>query len=340
VERIPLSPPPINPLAGNINRPLWSVMIPAYNCSFQLKKTLVSVIKQDPGKKLMQIEVVDDFSTDADVEKLVNDIGEGRISYYRQPANVGSLRNFETCINRACGYYVHLLHGDDRVKDGFYKKMGELFERFPHAGAAFCAYDMIREDDSLIGPSKKEADYPTVLENWLYRIAVESCLQYVCMVVKREVYEKLGSFYLTTYGEDWEMWTRIAKHFPTAYTPETLAEYRVHTNSITNSSFLTGANVKDIGKIIEKITTHLPIEDQPQINTAARKYYAYDAIKKTYGLWYRSKNKKAVNTQIDEILHLYKDMNLLSRSMLVKMFMLIPHKWLPRIRGAFKKNQH
>jgi hypothetical protein len=232
------------------------------------------------------------------------------------------------------------LHGDDRVKDGFYQKMGELFEKFPEAGAAFCAYDMIREDDSLLGPSKKEARHPCILDNWLYRIATESCLQYVCMVVKREVYEKLGSFYLTTYGEDWEMWTRIAKHFPTAYTPETLAEYRVHTNSITSSSFLTGANVRDIGKIIEKITAHLPIEDQSQINTAARKYYAYDALKKTYGLWYRSQNKIAVHTQIDEILHLYKDLNLLSRSVLVRMFMFIPHGWLPKIRKAFKKNQH
>jgi hypothetical protein len=288
----------------------------------------------------MQIEVVDDCSTDADVGGLVNEIGRGRVTFYKQPKNVGSLRNFETCINRSRGYYVHLLHGDDCVKNGFYKKMGALFEKFPEAGAAFCAYDMIREDDSLIGPSKKEANYPTVLENWLYRIAIESCLQYVCMVVKREVYEKLGSFYLTTYGEDWEMWTRIAKHFPTAYTPEILAEYRVHTNSITSISFLTGANVRDIGKIIEKIAAHLPVEDQSQIHTAARKYYAYDALKKTYGLWYRSNNRKAVKTQIDEILNLYIDLKLLSRSMLIKMFMLIPHAWLPKIHKALKKIKH
>jgi len=30
------------------------------------------------------------------------------------------------------------------------------------------------------------------------------------MVVKREVYEKLGGFYGVEYGEDWEMWVRIA----------------------------------------------------------------------------------------------------------------------------------
>ena len=61
--------------------------------------------------------VLCDGSTDLDVEALVMSLGKGRVKYYRQPQNVGSLRNFETCINRANGHLVHLLHGDDRVKD-------------------------------------------------------------------------------------------------------------------------------------------------------------------------------------------------------------------------------
>ena len=28
--------------------------------------------------------------------------------------------------------------------------------------------------------------------------------------------------------EDWEMWVRIAAHYDVAYTPEILAEYRLH----------------------------------------------------------------------------------------------------------------
>ena len=34
-------------------------------------------------------------------------------------------------------------------------------------------------------------------------------------------------------GEDWEMWVRIAAHFPVWYEPEPLALYRVHDSSIT-----------------------------------------------------------------------------------------------------------
>ena len=130
-ERIPQKPPVIKALPDHITRPLWSVMIPTYNCSRYLIENLRSVLEQDPGADIMQIEVVDDFSTDTDVESP----GQGNreragLDYYRQPENVGSLRNFETCLNRATGHYIHLLHGDDQVKTGFYSEIEKLFYSF------------------------------------------------------------------------------------------------------------------------------------------------------------------------------------------------------------------
>jgi hypothetical protein len=49
----------------------------------------------------MQIEVIDDCSIDGDVEKLVNEVGKGRITYYRQQQKCWEFKNFETCINRS-----------------------------------------------------------------------------------------------------------------------------------------------------------------------------------------------------------------------------------------------
>src|SRR5699024_2853393 len=102
--RIPLCPPPILPIRERAEKtPLWSVMIPVYNCSEYLQEAMGSVLIQALAPEKMQIEVCDDASTDADVEKWVGEIGEGRVIYYRQTENVGSLRNFETCLNRAKG---------------------------------------------------------------------------------------------------------------------------------------------------------------------------------------------------------------------------------------------
>jgi glycosyltransferase involved in cell wall biosynthesis len=145
IERIPTHPPEIKPVPENIQRPRWSVMIPAYNCSQYLIENILSVLQQDPGPLQMQIEVVDDSSTDTDVEALVKEAGKGRVGYYRQPENVGSLRNFETCLNRATGHYIHILHGDDKLRNGFYNEIEKLFAAFPEAGAAFTGFTFIDE---------------------------------------------------------------------------------------------------------------------------------------------------------------------------------------------------
>ncbi|RYZ20271.1 MAG: glycosyltransferase family 2 protein, partial [Sphingobacteriales bacterium] len=115
-------------------------MIPAYNCSRYLRQAMESVLSQSPAANEMQIEVVDDASTDADVAALVQEVGRGRIAYFRQPKNVGSLRNFETCINRARGEYIHILHGDDFLSPGFYDTVGELFNQHPGIGSVFTAF--------------------------------------------------------------------------------------------------------------------------------------------------------------------------------------------------------
>lgn len=94
MERIPSEPPQIAPLPSDRYRPLWSVMIPAYNCSAFLPEAIQSVLMQDMGADMMQIEVVDDYSTDANIAQLVKEISGGRVSYYRQSKNVGSLRKF------------------------------------------------------------------------------------------------------------------------------------------------------------------------------------------------------------------------------------------------------
>ncbi|RYY67223.1 MAG: glycosyltransferase family 2 protein, partial [Chitinophagaceae bacterium] len=149
-DRTPVIPPVIPPLPLSIGRPLWSVMIPAYNCIQFLPEALETVLAQALADNVMQIEVVDDASIDGDVEALVRKIGKGRISYFRQEKNVGSLRNFETCINRAQGSYIHLLHGDDFLSPGFYEEVGLLFQKFPEAGMACTGFTQVNDKGEFI----------------------------------------------------------------------------------------------------------------------------------------------------------------------------------------------
>ena len=65
----------IGPVDAAFVRPVWSVMIPTYHCARYLGETLRSVLAQDPGPDAMQIEVVDDHSTQDDPERVVREVG-------------------------------------------------------------------------------------------------------------------------------------------------------------------------------------------------------------------------------------------------------------------------
>ncbi len=247
---------------------------------------------QDPGAQRMQIEVVDDASTDLDTEALVSAIGKGRIGYFRHPENIGSLRNFETCINRSRGHYIHILHGDDFVEEGFYNKVEELFTKFPGAGSACTGYREINENGTFISNSRLKIPGDSILEDWLNIIAQQQLLQPPAVVVKRSVYEQLGSFYAVTYGEDWEMWVRIASRYPVAHTPERLANYRNHTKSISSFSLLTGQHIKDISTVISIIGNYLPHHNRKKIIDDSRRnwsHYFARTSDKTYGMYRQPK---------------------------------------------------
>ncbi|MBC3539270.1 glycosyltransferase [Rufibacter sp. H-1] len=286
-------------------------MIPVYNCAAYLPETLESVLNQGFSAAEMQIEVIDDASTDADIADLVRRMGQGRVTYYRQPQNVGSLRNFETCLNRATGTLVHLLHGDDRVLPGFYQKMGNLFQKYPTAGAALCRFRYVNEAGRWLYDQTLEMPQDGVLDNWLLRAAVRNPSQYAATVVKREVYEKLGGFYGLTYGEDWEMWARIAKHYPVAYTPELLADYRKHFSSISSSKFLTGQNSGDMLQVMEMIQALLPPEHRKEVLQKSKKFYAHYGIRVANQVWHSARHKEGVKAQIRYALGMHLDAPLL-----------------------------
>lgn len=288
-------------------------MIPVYNCAAFLPDALNSVLAQAPGPEQMQIEVVDDASTDTDVQALIQTLGQGRVSYYRQPRNVGSIRNFETCLNRSRGHVVHLLHGDDRVMPGFYYKMGQLLESYPAAGAAACHYAYIDEAGRLNGIPARLAKTDGLLDDWLMRLAKHQQLQYVCTVVRRSVYEQLGSFYGNSYGEDWEMWVRIARHFPFAYTLDTLAEYRGHTYSISWDKLMSGELVTDMAQVIGRIQEHVPAQERKRLAQFSGKYYAHFVITTAYELAESSQDWGLVYRLVKKSLELHRDFGMYSR---------------------------
>lgn len=256
-------------------------MIPTHNCAGFLPEALRSVLAQDPGPEEMQIEVVDDCSTD-DPEPVVREVGDGRVHFHRQPQNVGHVRNFDTCVERARGHLVHILHGDDAVRFGFYSSLERPFAERPEIGAAFCRHLIMDEQShwQSISPLEQTSSGPLV--DWFEKIAVGQRLQTPAMAVRRDVYEALGGYdrRIRRYAEDWEMWVRIAAHYPVWYEVEPLAVYRIRADSLSGNSLRTGKNVDDLLQVIEINREVLPPEKADEWSARAREACALAALRR------------------------------------------------------------
>lgn len=289
---------PFAPVADGEPRPTWSVMIPAYNCAAYLAQTLESVLEQDPGPAEMQIEVVDDASSD-DPHAVVAELTSGRVGFFRQPRNVGAAENFNTCIARSRGELVHLLHGDDSVKPGFYAAIARGFER-GDIGAAFCRYVATDEQGRGDKVPELERESPGVIPDWLDRIGAGQRLQTPCMVVRRSVYESIGGFDPALDGcEDWEMWVRIAAAYPVWYEPEPLAVYRVRASSLSGGQRRTGEDVRQLRRAIRVNRSVLPADREVAITRAAESAIALAALRRARRL-FDAGESRATRSQVKE----------------------------------------
>jgi glycosyltransferase involved in cell wall biosynthesis len=292
-------------------------MIPTYNCANYLAKTLRSVLAQDPSPELMQIEVVDDYSTEDDPAAVVSQLGHGRVGFYRQPENVGHTKNFETCLKRSRGKLIHLLHGDDYVRTGFYQKMEAAFEQNPDIGAAFCRQIFMDEYGHWQDISPLEQMHSGILTNWLERLALEQRIMTPSMVVRRDVYEELGGFDSRLLcSEDWEMWVRIAAHYPIWYETEPLAVYRMHMHSNTGRHIRSGEDIRYTRHAIQIFKSYLPSQVAHEITSRARETYALSALNMTYQLLHAG-DIVGVLAQVREALKCYHSVKVIRRMICV-----------------------
>jgi len=249
----------IPPCDDGSPRPLWSVLIPTFNCAEFLRETLASVLVQAPGPEQMEIMVVDDCSDRDDPRAVVAEVGGGRVGFLRQPRNVGKVRNYETGLLASRGLLIHQLHGDDRVKEGFYQSMAAAFAACPEAGAIFCESEYINEEGTVTGRTGKVLQHTGLLQDWLPRLAEAQRIQTPSMVVKREVYEQLGGFdRRLDCSEDWEMWLRIANRYPVGFCAEAMAQYRYSGSNNSTRSMLNGTRGRVQRLMFEIVDGYLP----------------------------------------------------------------------------------
>lgn len=138
--------------------PLVSVLVPTFNRRDYLKATIASVLRQT----LTDFEViVADNASAVDPVDLVAGFGDPRISYVRNPSNLGVTGNVMVASGRARGKYVAILGDDDIWDPEFLATLVAPLEADSSLALAFC-------DHAIIDPEGRWDDAATerVTRRW------------------------------------------------------------------------------------------------------------------------------------------------------------------------------
>ena len=268
-------------------RPRFSVMIPTYESSDTLLFALRSVLDQGLPKEQMQIGIVDDCSQFSDVLAIVRKVDPhlSRIEYFPGESRVGLGANWNRSIRLSRGKLIHLLHQDDFVLPGFYKRMQYAFDTVPDLGMAFCRSRIVDGGGVRVKETSREQWCTGVISNWLQRIAIRQRIQTPSVVVARSTYEALGGYRESLhFALDWEMWVRIAAAYKVWYDVNALAVYRRHAGNETSRLEKQGKTWSDLVDAIAINATHFPESKRRQVLNKSLKWHAHSAIRSVHRL--------------------------------------------------------
>ena len=211
---------------------LVTIVVVSYNHSKYIIECLDSVGKQT--YKNWELIVVDDASTDNSVEVYNKWLEENNIKAIKiyNTQNKGFVKTLNTCIPYCTGKYIKLFAADDVMHEDLLSKCVSKFEdEGEDLGVIFSNAQFINEKlEQFLHP-----DTSKVPDGWIFEILMGgNFITALTVMVKTEVYKKVGDYDENIWIEDWEFWLRTAQYFRFAYIPKSLAYYRIHSSNVSS----------------------------------------------------------------------------------------------------------
>lgn len=269
--------------------PIFSVMIPTWNPNPDyLKQALNSVLIQDMGPEKMQIAVVDDCSSKFNTQLWLKENGYfPRVEFYQNDKNLGIGGAWNQCIENSRGEYVHILHQDDLLEDGFYcTYLQPILNK--NADALFGRVHFINETGFRKKQSPKVQSESGFVKADLVTFVSEIVFQCPSVIVAKSLYEELGYFDISlNYALDREMWIRLTQKTTWYYVDETLSSFRLTETSQSGKLAETGTSLIDSYIGVDKFCSYLNEGDKQKARRNIMTRLSYAALDKVFS--FRSK---------------------------------------------------
>ena len=223
-----------------MNKQTISVVIPTYNSSSYISRTLDSVLSQ---KSLpYEIVIVDDGSSDNTIEvieeykKSNKDVLENIKVFQQKNMGAGAARN--RAVKEATGEWIAFLDSDDIWMSGKMEAVKSSMEANPDAN--IIAHEEYAVDEKNMESRRlcslhKGYDESKDLFIQLYEGNLFSTS---CMVIKKEIIERAGGFDETLRSaQDYDLWIRCGMYGKLFYIPHPYEIYVTREGNITANTY-------------------------------------------------------------------------------------------------------
>ncbi|NEU08986.1 glycosyltransferase [Flavihumibacter sp. R14] len=252
--------------------PLISVALCTYNGAVYLGEQLETILSQTYSN--LEIIVADDCSTDSTWHILTRyALMDSRIKIFKNTVNLGFNKNFEKTISLASGNFIALSDQDDLW---YPNKIEELYNAIGDNWIVFSNSELINSTGNLLDSSLlkdfqfSDQKYNSLLLN-NYVTGHTTLINRVSLSCVLPIPER--GFY------DWWLGFIALYHNKLGYLDKVLTKYRVHANSVINTS-IKESRIKNRREstLILQLNSFL---DYPQLSKVDKKYITgiYNSVK-------------------------------------------------------------
>jgi glycosyltransferase involved in cell wall biosynthesis len=207
------------------------VIVPVYNRPKFVREAIDSALAQDcPGGH--EVVVVDDGSTD-DTPRVLASYGD-RIRVVRQ-GNAGPAIARNHGFKEARGELLALLDSDDVWLPGKLAAQVAVLDRHPDACLVHSDVEEFFETGKGHARRRWTRRPPVLGGKVLRSLLRRNFVHTMTVVLRRTVIERSGDFHAAYPPcEDWDLWLRLAEHWPFAADPHPRVRVRVHEGGISS----------------------------------------------------------------------------------------------------------
>jgi glycosyltransferase involved in cell wall biosynthesis len=257
-----------------IEKPLVSIVMPAYNSACFIREALDSCLQQTYSH--IEILVIDDGSTD-NTAAIVESYGRA-VRLIQQP-NKGPAIARNKGIEHARGRFIKFCDADDILYPNHIEVVLNTFARHPDAGLVYTRYLPVLKDGHT---PQQDVTHPPLLSGDIYcelLLSNSNLIRTSGVTVRQQCLFHVGLFpddESFRHAEDWDLFLRVAAEYDCIAVPDVLLNYRLHDSNISGNKLANTRGRLQVWKRARSQPKRQECFSQAEFNRhLANRYHAY-----------------------------------------------------------------